>query len=154
MSATSGAFAPNSHGYNQSGGGYFYVVDTTATGVWTKLNTFTPGSGSGGATGSGTVAAIDPIAENTVGGAVSLSSLFLAGRVVRDMGKTVISAGRTFRKIQGVDNKTGVGQSTGGVTGAAPGYASYYVETSLTGNDVPGPGATATNGPAGLVRFM
>ena len=140
MSATSGAFPPNGRGYNQSGGGYFYVVESA---LWPKLSTYSYGSGSGGATTAG--AFTQTQVADSLG---NVSSLFAAGKIVRDMGKTVISAGRSFRKIQAVQIGA---RSTGSVTGGAaaypvPGYATFYVETSLTADDV--------DGAAGIVRFM
>jgi hypothetical protein len=68
------------------------------------------------------------------------------------MGKTVVSAGRTFRKIQAVVGTATNSSPTFGVNGAAvtnaPGYATFYLETVREGAG----GATGT--PAMVVRFM
>jgi hypothetical protein len=143
MATGSGAFGVNG-GYNQSGGGYLVVVTDIAH---TKLNVFTPGSGSGGATQVGTLA----IATATdLPGATS--TLFLAGKIIRDMGKTLVSSGRTFRKIQAVASGNTSAIASLGVVGLAPtatnvGYASFYLETGREGSN----GATAL--PA-VARFM
>ena len=118
MSAASGAFSAKA-GYNQSGGGYYYVVSDI---VASKLLTYTPASGT--------------LASATLTEMPSaVSTLFLAGRVVRDMGKTVVSSSRVFKKIQGVCRETQA-PLTEGITGPAaattnPGYATYYVETTV-----------------------
>jgi hypothetical protein len=145
MATGSGAF-PVKAGFNQSGGAYLYIVDSALAG---KLQVFTPGSGSGGATTVGTFATAG--ATDLPGG---LSTLFGSGRLVRDMGKTVVSAGRTFKKIQavspaGADNNS---SATFGVTGPAgtatnPGYATFFVETGYAG-------ANADASVPGLVRML
>jgi len=148
MASASGAFSAKA-GFNQSGGKYLMVLETNVALV-PKMSYYTGGSGSGGATTVGSL--------STVVGATSYlpngtSSLFANGRLVRDMGKTLISAGRSFRKIQAVQ-ENGVGASYG-VTGAAAGtastadagYLSFYVETGAEGT------ASAANIPL-LVRFM
>lgn len=129
MATGSGAFSAKA-GYNQSGGGY-YIVITSLTPA--QLLTYTPGTGSGGATTVGSFAGASTTEMPT-----NVSTLFGAGRICKDMGKTVVSAGRTFRKLQAIaptDNALG---STFGVTGPAatatnPGYATYYVETGRDG---------------------
>ena len=117
MSAASGAFSAKA-GYNQSGGGYLYVVSTI---INSQLLTYTPGSG--------TFAA-----ANLTNMPSGVSTLFVGGRVVRDMGKAVVSSSRVFKKIQGIASETNA-PSTEGVTGPAatttnPGYATFYVETT------------------------
>jgi len=120
MSAASGAFSAKA-GYNQSGGGYLYVVSTI---INSQLLTYTPGSAS--------VGSFAP--ANLTNMPSGVSTLFIGGRVVRDMGKTVVSSGHVFKKIQGVASETNA-PLTGGVTGPAetttnPGYATFYVETT------------------------
>lgn len=118
MSAASGAFSAKA-GFNQGSGGYFYVVSNIAG---SNLLTLNPASGT-----------LSPatLAEMPSG----VSTLFTAGRVVRDMGKTVVSSTRVFKKIQGVAPESQA-PSTNGVTGTGatssnPGYATYYVETTV-----------------------
>ncbi len=128
-------------GYNQSGGGYFYAAGNIAA---NKLNVYTPGSGSGGATTVGTLA---PATLTQLGGLGSaLSTLFLAGNIVKDMGKTVVSSSRVFRKIQAVDSSDATAQAALGVAGDATNnnYASFYVELGREGSGAPVP----------LVRYM
>ena len=131
-------------GYSQNGGGYLMVItDITPA----QLNVLTPGTGSGGAATAGSLASavVADLPMNT-------SSFFTAGRLLKDMGKTVVSAGRSFRKVQAtVGTATnssatfGVnGSSTGSVAGS-PGYASFYLETGFEG---------AGNSIPRVVRFM
>lgn len=120
MSAASGAFSAKA-GYNQSGGGYLYVVSTI---INSQLLTYTPGSASVGSFA----------AANLTNMPSGVSTLFMGGRVVRDMGKAVVSSSRVFKKIQGIASETNA-PSTEGVTGPAatttnPGYATFYVETT------------------------
>jgi hypothetical protein len=137
MAANSGAFGAKP-GFNQSGGGYYVVVSTIAPAQ--LLQVVTAGSGSGGAYAQ-------PVLSTnswwTQTGYSSLSSVYLAaGRLLRDMGKTITSSSRTFRKFQLVAPRS---LSTGGVTGnvgtsADTGYLDFYVEVptdgSPTGNGV------------------
>jgi len=85
--------APSAGGFSQSNG---YFVATGSV----QLQEYTPGTGSGGSFRVGTFAA---------GTAFAAAS----GDVLRDMGKTVVSSGRTFRKVQFVSSIVGV---PGGVT--------------------------------------
>ena len=141
MSAASGAFGARA-GFNQSGG-YLMIVSS----INLQLNSLTPGSGSGGATNPPTFAAV-PVGGDGVLGRDALTSLFGTGRVVKDMGKSAVSAGRVFRKIQAVNrvDQATPAARTNGVTGgaestspAAAGYATYYIETGFENNN----GATA-----------
>jgi hypothetical protein len=130
MATGSGAFNTKG-GYNQSGGGYYIVISDI---VPAKLNVFTPGTGSGGATTSGSFAAAG--AADLPGG---VSTLFLAGKIIKDMGKTLVSANRTFRKVQAVVAGT-IGAASLGVAGAAasataPGYVTFYLETGREGQN-------------------
>jgi hypothetical protein len=87
--------APSAGGFSQSNG---YFVATGSV----QLQEYTPGSGSGGSFLVGTFAAGTGLAA-------------ASGDVLRDMGKTVVSSGRTFRKVQFVSSI--VGGVPGGVTG-------------------------------------
>ena len=91
--------APSAGGFKQSNG-YFVATGTV------QLQEYTPGSGSGGSFRVGT------FANGTAAAAAS-------GDVLRDMGKTIVSSSRTFRKVQIVSDapaaaSTGV---PGGVAG-------------------------------------
>jgi hypothetical protein len=151
MASGSSAF-PAKAGYNQSGGGYYIIITSLLA---TQLNTLVAGTGSGGATTVGTLAA---------GTATSLpsgtSTLFGSGRLVKDMGKTIVSAGRTFRKIQAVLGTDSNSSPTFGVTGnpaltystGDAGYATYYVETGRDGANADGTTTGAV--PAALARYF
>jgi len=79
-----------------------------------------------------------------VGGAGNtlLSSLATAGgAILKDMGKTVVSSLRTFRKVQLVRHNSTI--STFGVAGQAAttgeDYLSGYIELGFEGNGTPAP---------------
>ena len=113
-------------GYNQSGGGYLIIISTI---VPAQLNVYRPGGGSGGATdtGSFTQATSAELPGN-------ISSLFTVGKLIKDMGRTAVSASRTFRKVQAVVGSSG----TFGVSGNTPNYASFYLETGYEGAETEG----------------
>ena len=170
MSAGSGAFGTKA-GFNQSAGGY--LVGTTSAVILSSLQVYTPGSGSGGATqvGSfssmvytvnaggvngplqqhcGVISYAAPVAPATVGLPDKDN-----GALLKDMGKTIVSTGRVFRKFQAVV-PTGAGfPSSFGVTGEAgsstqAGYLTGYLE-------VPGGNAGFTPAPTSsgvLSRYM
>jgi hypothetical protein len=105
--------APSAGGFSQSNG---YFVTTAAT----TLQVYTPGSGSGGSFRVGSFAA---------GTGVLVTG---ANDVLRDMGKTVISSSRVFRKVQVVDdaaNPIVAGTVPGGVgNSAGTAYRTGYIE--------------------------
>jgi hypothetical protein len=110
-------------GFNQSGGGY-YLVTTSIPAA--NILTYSGSSGSGGATTVGYFSTYTALG----GGEAGASTFFLANRLIKDMGKTVVSAGRAFRKFQAVSS---FALSTGGVVGAAtpaPGYLTAYLEVA------------------------
>ena len=120
-------------------GGYFIPLGNVATAVLG----YTAGSGSGGSTVPGNFA----LASWAQGGTTphkatsSISAIGLGG-VLRDMGKTVVSSGRTFRKIQLMTSTV----STGGVAGSngtSPNvdYLTAYIELASGFNALPGAGA-------------
>ena len=136
MSAYSGAFGSQG-GYNQSGGNYFLVLSTISQ---NNLLAYTGQSGSGGATAVGSFASYSTIAAT----GENYSSAFGASRLIKDMGKTVVSAGRAFRKFQAVNAASA---STGGIAGQAGtttqvGYLTAYLEVTAPN----GGGAGAAGG--------
>jgi hypothetical protein len=137
MSAASGAFGARA-GFNQSGGGYLMIVSS----INMQLNTCVPGSGSGGATNPPVITAVVPTTVNNsiIINGNDIAPLFATGRAVKDMGKSVVSAGRVFRKIQALGGAAA--RTANGVTGGAetttpayPGYATYYIETGFEGQN-------------------
>ena len=77
------------------------------------------------------------------GGGVPLSSIngIAAGGVLKDMGKTVVSSLRTFRKVQLVQRSNST-LSTFGVAGkttAGESYFTGYIELGFEGNGNPAP---------------
>ena len=143
--------------YNQSGGAYFIVtkdLDLNEAGATKYVQAFTPANpaGSGGAFAVGTFA---PVGMSTVVGLptpsadnVKYSTLVSAGKLLKDMGKTVVSSGRTFRKFAPVvpTNGANLTSPSNGVFGAAPaagsagpGYATFYLEVGRDGAGNPAP---------------
>jgi hypothetical protein len=140
MATNSGAFGAKC-GFNQGAGGYYTVL--TNIPLANLSNVSVAASGSGGAFVPATLA---PYTFDT---AYDVSTLVNAGRVLKDMGKTVRVGTRTYRKFQGVASAT---HSTFGVGGSAPvapntGYASFYLE-------VAGPNGSAVTTGNNLARAL
>ena len=152
MSAGTNAFGSKA-GFNQSGGAYFMTLaalDGALGATGTYINTLaTAGSNSGGAWVSPTFSLV---AMSTVLGgsnAANASTLVGTGKLLKDMGRTVVSAGRTFRKFAPVIPASVA--SSFGVTGGAAvtpntGYGSFYLEVGRDGL------APAT--PAPIVKYF
>ena len=132
---------PSHAGFNQSGGAYFMTLaalDGALGATGTYINQLSAaGSNSGGAVVSPTLqlVAMSTILGTTV--PANSSTIVGGGKLLKDMGRTVVSAGRTFRKFAPViGNAAGV--STFGVVGAAgsganAGYGSFYLEVGREG---------------------
>jgi hypothetical protein len=122
-------------GYNQSGGDYYIILSTIGMDA---VNVFTPGTGSGGATLQGTLTA-GTVANLGAGNGNFSVNNFGQYKVLRDMGKTVVSAGRTFRKFQSaVAQSLSTGGVTGGISGVTgSGYLTAYLEVAREGAAVP-----------------
>lgn len=125
MSTKSGLFQASS-GYSQQAGSYYLTISSIAE----QFLTHTPGTGSGGSATVGTFTNFTYTlnTQSTV--------LMAANRVIKDMGKSIVSAGRTFRKFQAVAPQY---VSSSGVTGDAgsntnPGYLTGYLEVADEGN--------------------
>lgn len=140
---------PLKAGFNQSGGAYFMCMsnlDAGAGAVGTFVNTLSnAGSNSGGAYATPTfqlTAMSNVIGAGTTG---AHASAFVAqGALLRDMGKTIVSSGRTFRKFAPVANGSASLASSFGVTGGAAvapngGYGGFYLEVGREGAGVPAP---------------
>jgi hypothetical protein len=66
----------------------------------------------------------------------------VAGGILRDMGKTVVSSLRTFRKVQLVTKNDAATPSTFGVAGPATAGQEYftgYIELGFEGQGTPAP---------------
>ena len=120
---------PLAAGFKQAGGFFVPLENLTVSG---KVLAYTPGSGAGGsyANGAFTVAPWATFSNASASPYTSTISAIAKGGVLRDMGRTVVSAGRAFRKIQLLTAAV----STGGVGGTAPGatantdYLTGYIE--------------------------
>jgi hypothetical protein len=172
---------PVKAGFNQSGGAYFMVLSPGLSGAtgqgtdvatvansivgaltdtWTHLHVISAaGSNSGGAFVPPT------LSRTTASNVFGLSALATAqqgsnaatevrqGKLLKDMGKTIVSSGRTFRKFAVAGTGSEKYASSFGVAGGpavAPnaGYASFYLEVGREGS---AGGATL---PAPVARYF
>jgi len=120
--------ASGSQGPKQSAG-YFVPLANCCD----KVYVYTPGSGAGGSFLPGSFSAGTTWCRANAGERAALSTLSSigAGGLLRDMGKTVVSSNRTFRKVQLITPSL-----AGGVTGSSDTVSSYatgYIELA-TGN--------------------
>lgn len=144
MSANSGAHSARG-GFNQSGGAHFIVITSLDNTYINKLAT--AGSGSGGAVVAPT---FSPVAATDASIGL-LAADVAAGKLIKDMGRTVVSSGRTFRKFAAVGSGAARFNSSlgvGGAAGSAPnaGFGSFYLEVGREGQ------GTAT--PAPIARYF
>jgi hypothetical protein len=150
---------PLKAGFNQSGGAYFMVISdlegqnaATPTAGGFVQTLLTAGSNSGGAFTGPTLSNVTMGQIVGAGTVASNASKFVAkGALLKDMGKTVVSSGRVFRKFAPTANGSASLASSFGVVGgatAAPnaGYASFYLEVGREGQ------GTAT--PAPIARYF
>ena len=116
---------PTFRGFKQSAGGYFIPLGNVASAVLA----FTASGGAGGSyqVGNFTTAAWAQ-GGTTPSKFTSTISAIASGGLLRDMGKSVVSAGRVFRKVQLLTSTV----STGGVNGPA-GVTTNPVVDYLTG---------------------
>ncbi len=112
---------------------YFYVAPGVLTNTEIQIfneSTSVPGTGS-----------------FTAGGTSNLSAGLLSiGGLLKDMGRTVVSAGRTFRKVAWIS--AGLSQ-TEGVVGLDSNYENFYVELGLPTFGSPTVGLPAS----GITRY-
>jgi hypothetical protein len=106
MSAYSGSFGIRA-GFNQNGGNYYMILSTITPENWLSYNSngFIPYTG------------LDNYSTPVEG----------AGKIIKDMGKTIVSSGRLFRKFQQVGAAS---LSTSGVIGNSglSGFITGYLE--------------------------
>jgi hypothetical protein len=138
MSSGANAFGARA-GFNQSGGNHYIIMTQLDN---TNINKVSVGAtGSGGAVTAPTFA-LAAANDATIGlGAADVA----AGKLLKDMGKSVVSAGRIFRKFESVGTGAAKFNSTFGVNGAAgtavnAGYGTFYLEV---GREGAGPAAAA-----------
>ena len=137
---------------NPTDGGFYMPLSSLQNVIYA----FTPGSGAGGSFGQGSFstaswATLTYNGPNALKGNPYLSSINGAGAgMLKDMGKTVVSAGRTFRKVQLVGSQGNAPNgnrtaSTFGVGGQNPGtnpvqdYLTGFSELGFEGQGVPAP---------------
>ena len=124
-------------GLKQNAGGFFVPLANVAD----RVLQYTSVGGAGGSYRDGSFS----LASWAQGGTTptrftSTISAIAQGGLLRDMGKTVVSAGRTFRKVQLMTSTV----STGGVNGTASGgnpnvdYFTGYIELSSGFNGTAG----------------
>ena len=161
MSSGTNAF-PAKAGFNQSGGGYFMCVlplETNSLSLGGYINTISVApTGSGGATVPPSLALVSMssiLGIATTGG----STLVATGKLLKDMGRTVVSAGRTFRKFAPVVQGIGAVANTSsfGIIGTAgtttnTGYGSFYLEVGRDGQAASQ--AAGAGSPAPIARYF
>jgi len=122
---------PVGRGFKQNAGRYYIPLENLTAA--NKILAYTPGSGAGGSFVNGSFSqAAWALGTGSAGASpyTSTISAIAKGGLLKDMGRTVVSAGRTFRKIQLVCSTV----STGGVGGPAAGgtpnvdYLTGYIE--------------------------
>ena len=130
---------PTAYGFKQSAGGFFVPLGNVAD----KVLQFTASGGAGGSylVGSFTTAAW-AAGGTTPSRWTSTISTINAGGLLRDMGKSVVSAGRVFRKVQLLTSTVSTG-GVGGPVGAANPLVDYltgYIElgSGLSNGGMPG----------------
>lgn len=113
---------------------------------------FTPGAGAGGSFAQGSFSTAS-WATTTFNGKANpyLSSINGAGAgILKDMGKTVVSSGRTFRKVQLINvaagpngttyvSTNGVGGQNGAGSTPVQDYLTGFIELGFDGQGVPAP---------------
>ena len=154
MSSGTNAFGARA-GFNQSGGAHFMTLSslepTPGTAVY--VNTLlTAGAGSGGAAVAPTLQ-LTTMSNVLPGLAAGTANAYVnaAGKLLKDMGRTVVSSGRTFRKFSVVAANI-AGVSTFGVTGPAgtatnAGFGTFYLEVGREG-------VLGANAPAPIARYF
>lgn len=166
--ATNSSAHPARAGFNQSGGAYFIVtggldsaLDTGAgagSGVPSHMHSIVSGgSNSGGAWVPPTLATTSMSSILGLGATLAnyrfgASTVVAPGALLKDMGRTIVSSGRTFRKFAPVLGGTADRASSLGVlggVGAAPnaGYGSFYLEVGREG-------VCGAKGPAPIARYF
>jgi hypothetical protein len=144
MSAGTNAFGAKA-GFNQSGGAYFMTLaalETVAGTAGPFVNTLvTAGSNSGGAFSNPTLSTVTM--SNIIGAgttAANAAGFVAASKLLKDMGRTVVSAGRTFRKFAPVVPTLPSSFGVVGQAGATPnaGFGAFYLEVGReTGTPAP-----------------
>lgn len=132
----------SARGYKQSGG-YFTILQAMNATAATAQTTATPLSANFGTD------AAPLFSTNSLSISSIASTLLNAGNVLKDMGKTLVSSGRIFRKVQLVQGGLG---GVGGVTASGPGqgpnpdYFTGYIELPSIDSSVgAGPGGATAN---------
>jgi len=137
--ATNSSAHPSKAGFNQSGGAHFIIMTALDNTYINKLTA--AGTNSGGAFVQPTLAlaAANDAVIGLAAGDVA------AGKLLRDMGRSVVSSGRVFRKFAPVVGNNPSSFGVVGVAGATPnaGYGSVYLEVGREGQGAATPAPIA-----------
>jgi len=130
---------PMRAGFKQSAGGFFVPLGNVGNAVLA----FTAAGGAGGSYQVGSFAAAAWAQSGTTPSKyTSTISSIAAGGVLRDMGKSVVSAGRVFRKVQLLTSTVSTGGVGGpvGSTNPVVDYLTGYIElgSGLANGGLPG----------------
>jgi hypothetical protein len=130
---------PNALGMKQTRGYFVPLGDVVSVNSnKSGITTYSGGSGAGGSYLPGTFTRADwatPGGSASAGALLSSISSIGQGGLLRDMGRTVVSSNRTFRKVQLMTPSLNGGVV--GVSTTAGPYLTGYVELN-TGNQVTG----------------
>ena len=127
---------------NHNDAGYYITI--TSTGLLGLVYNITPSAGNTGTLG-GTVSTVTWAAVNQTGNVngVAVSTIKAAGAILKDLGKTVVSSSRTFRKVQLMLPNVGTTSTFGvsGRQGTTPNedYLTGYIELGFEGSGTPAP---------------
>uniref|UniRef100_A0A6C0LRG8 Uncharacterized protein n=1 Tax=viral metagenome TaxID=1070528 RepID=A0A6C0LRG8_9ZZZZ len=129
----------NAAGPRNQARGYYVPL---GTGVPGKILSYTPGSGSGGSAVKGSFTTATWAAGGTAPSPYTSTISTTGAGVLRDLGQTVVSAGRVFRRIQLICptvSTFGV-SGTGAVNTARNDYLTGYIElhSAAIADDYPG----------------
>ena len=154
MANNSSAYSAKT-GFNQSGGAYFIVTASldNALGVAPSyINTLATGSSNSG--GGWTSPTFVLTSMSSVLGLTATtahyqfgSTIVGPGALLKDMGRTAISSGRTFRKFEPVVASASMGVVGGPAVVPNAGYGSFYLEVGREGN-------SGAAGPAPIARYF
>ena len=118
---------PMNAGFKQTAAAYLSIVSSVNV---ANFLTYTPGTGSGGGFLPGSFASYPTLPLGSLATPVDLSTALKAGNTLKDMGRTVVSSSRVFRKVQVMAPAgTGVPAINGSVPNA-PDYLTAYLEVA------------------------
>jgi len=146
-------------GFNQSGGSMFMVLTGLESTPGTAVYTYTISTAAAGSGGAATAPVLSLVKMSDIlkAGATyaalsdaEAAAFVDAGKLLKDMGESIVSAGRTFRKFQVAATGAAFVDSRGvvGNPATAPnnGYGSFYLDVTRN--------SAASAAPAPILRYF